>query len=68
MLDCSDMSADWTKFTQNRLLNFKKNYAKHIQINNKETADNILKFYSLAYDLLSKNIVGGIRYIVKKII
>ena len=68
LLDCSDMSADWTKFTQNRLLNFKKNYAKHIQINNKETADNILKFYSLAYDLLSKNIVGGIRYIVKKII
>ena len=66
LLDCSDMSADWTKFTQNRLLNFKKNYAKHIQINNKNTADNILKFYSLAYDLLSKNIVGGIRYIVKK--
>ena len=40
--------------------------SKHIQINNKNTADNILKFYSLAYDLLSKNIVGGIRYIVKK--
>ena len=68
LLDCSDMSADWTKFTQNRLLNFKKNYAKHIQINNKNTADNVLKFYSLAYDLLSKNIVGGIRYIVKKTI
>ena len=66
LLDCSDMSASWTKFTQNRLLNFKKNYAKHIQINNKNTADNILKFYSLAYNLLSKNIVGGIRYIVKK--
>ena len=62
------MSADWTEFTQNRLLNFKKNYAKHIQINNKNSADNVLKFYSLAYDLLSKNIVGGIRYIVKKTI
>ena len=68
LLECLDMSADWTEFTQNRLLNFKKNYAKHIQINNKNTADNILKFYSLAYDLLSKNIVGGIRYIVKKTI
>ena len=66
LLDCLDMSADWTKFTQDRLLNFKKNYVKHIQINNKNTADNILKFYSLAHDLLSKNIVGGIRYIVKK--
>ena len=51
------MSANWTKFTQNRLFNFKKNYAKHIEINNKYTAENILKFYSLAYDLLSKNIV-----------
>ena len=60
------MSADWTKFTQDRLLNFKKNYVKHIQINNKNTADNILKFYSLAHDLLSRNIVGGIRYIIKK--
>ena len=66
LLDCLDMSADWTKFTQDRLLNFKKNYVKHIQINNKNTADNILKFYSLAHDLLSKNIVGGIRYIIKK--
>ena len=66
LLECSDMSADWTKFTQNRLLNFKKNYAKHIQINNKNTADNILKFYNLAFELLSKNIVGGIRYVVKK--
>ena len=60
------MSTDWTKFTQDRLLNFKKNYVKHIQINNKNTADNILKFYSLAHDLLSKNIVGGIKYIIKK--
>ena len=60
------MSADWTKFTKDRLLKFKKNYDKHIQINNKNTADNILKFYSLAHDLLSKNIVGGIRYIIKK--
>ena len=66
LLDCLDMSANWTKFTKDRLLNFKKNYVKHIQINNKNTADNILKFYSLAYNLLSKNIVGGIRYIVKK--
>ena len=66
LLDCTEMSTDWTKFTQKRLLNFKKNYVKHVQINNKNTADNILKFYSLAYDLLSKNIVGGIRYIVKK--
>ena len=47
------------------MLSNKKNQ-KHVQINNKNTADNILKFYSLAYDLLSKNIVGGIRYIVKK--
>ena len=68
LLDCSDMSANWAKFTQNRLLNFKKNYVKHIQINNKDSADNILKFYSLAYDLLSRNIVGGIKYIIKKII
>ena len=60
------MSADWTKFTQNRLLSFKKNYVNNVQINNKNTADNILKFYNLAYDLLSKNIVGGIRYIIKK--
>ena len=27
LLECSDMSTDWTKFTQKRLLNFKKNYA-----------------------------------------
>ena len=66
LLDFLDMSTNWTKFTQDRLLNFKKNYFKHIQVNNKNTADNILKFYSLAYDLLAKNIVGGIRYIVKK--
>ena len=24
LLDCTDMSANWTKFTQNRLLNLKK--------------------------------------------
>jgi len=64
--ECSDMSADWIKFTQNRLLNFKKNYVNYIQTNDKNTADNILKFYNLAYDLLSKNIVGGIRFIIKK--
>ncbi len=66
LLQCSDMSVNWTKFTKSRLLNFKKNYAKHVLINNKDTADNILKFYNLAFNLLSKNIVGGIRFIIKK--
>jgi cyclopropane fatty-acyl-phospholipid synthase-like methyltransferase len=66
LIEYIDMSSDWTKFTQNRLLNFKKNYNKYVQINNKTTANNVLKFYNFAFDLLSNSIVGGLRYIIKK--
>ena len=66
VLEIQDMSENWTFFTKNRLNNFKKNYNKHLKINDKITADNVLSFYTLAYKLLSNNIIGGIKYIIKK--
>ena len=66
ILEFTDMSKNWTNFTKNRLDNFKKNYDKYIQINNKITTDNVLSFYELAYELLSNEVIGGIRYVVKK--
>ena len=66
VLEIQDMTENWTFFTKNRLNNFKKNYNKHLKINDKITADNVLSFYTLAYKLLSNNIIGGIKYIIKK--
>ena len=66
IIEFTDMSKNWTKFTKNRLDKFKKNYDKYIQINNKITTDNVLSFYELAYELLSNEVIGGIRYVIKK--
>ena len=60
------MSANWTSFTKQRLDNYKKKYENHLKVNSKITVKNVLSFYKLAFDLLSNNIIGGIKYIAKK--
>ena len=60
------MSKNWTKFTKNRLDKFIKNYDKNIKINSKNSVDNVLSFYELAFELLSNEVIGGIRYVAKK--
>tara|TARA_A100001011_G_C14264821_1_gene824175 strand:+ start:764 stop:1585 length:822 start_codon:yes stop_codon:yes gene_type:complete len=66
ILEFTDMSENWTKFTKNRLDKFKKNYDRNIQINDKVTTDNVLSFYELAFKLLSNEVIGGIKYVAKK--
>lgn len=66
IIEFNDVSENWTKFTENRLINYKKNIEKHTKINNKTTVKNVLSFYNLAFQLLSTEIVGGIKYIIKK--
>ena len=66
ILDITDMSTNWTTFTKKRLNTYKNNYEKHLKINSKITVNNVLSFYDLAFKLLSNNIIGGIRYIIKK--
>ena len=60
------MSKNWTLFTKKRLVHFKKNLQNNLKIQGKNTVDNILNFYSLAYELLASKTLGGLRYIVKK--
>ena len=66
IIEFTDMSKNWTKFTKERLEAFKKNYDKNIKINNKITVENVLSFYELAFELLSNELIGGIKYVVKK--
>ena len=66
ILEITDMSTNWTKFTKNRLNTYKNNYYNHLKVNSKITVNNVLGFYDLAFKLLSNNIIGGIRYIIKK--
>ena len=60
------MTENWTTYTNNRLMLFKKNIKNTLKIHSQDTVDNVLKFYSLAHELLSSNILGGLKYIVKK--
>ncbi len=66
ILEFTDMSKNWTKFTKNRLDKFIENYDKNIKINSKNSVDNVLSFYELAFELLSNEVIGGIRYVAKK--
>ena len=51
------MTENWTTYTNNRLMLFKKNIKNTLKIHNQDTVDNVLKFYSLAHELLSTNIL-----------
>ena len=60
------MTENWTTYTHNRLMLFKKNIKNTLKIHSQDTVDNVLKFYSLAHELLASNILGGLKYTVKK--
>ena len=60
------MTENWTTYTHNRLMLFKKNIKNNLKIHSQDTVDNVLKFYSLAHELLASNILGGLKYTVKK--
>ena len=66
VIDVNIMTEDWTIFTKNRLTFFKENIQNTLKFHSQDTVDNVLKFYSFAYDLLSSNTLGGIRYTVMK--
>ena len=66
VIDTELMTENWTLFTKNRLAEFKKNIQSALIIHSQDTIDNILKFYTLAYELLSSKTLGGLRYIVQK--
>ena len=52
ILEITDMSSNWTKFTKNRLNTYKNNYYNHLKVNSKITVNNVLGFYNLAFPLL----------------
>ena len=66
VIDIEKMSKNWTLFTKNRLATFQENIKSTLKIHGQATVDNILKFYSLAYDLLASNTLGGLRFIAQK--
>ena len=66
ILYTKDMTEDWKRFTLERYEGYKINLERHIKINGKQAASSVLAFYKLAYTLLSKNIIGGIKFACKK--
>ena len=62
-----DMTENWLKFTKLRLDSYKANLDKNITLFGLSTVENVLTFYKLAYNLLLKEKIGGIRFLCQKI-
>ena len=62
-----DMTENWLKFTKTRLDSYKDNFEKNITLFGLSTAENVLTFYELAYSLLFRKKIGGIRFLCQKI-
>ena len=66
IIEVTDLSKAWTKYTKKRYYNFYRNINHFAQTHDKITAQYLLSFYKLAYQLLCNNILGGIKFICKK--
>lgn len=61
-----DMSANWSNFTKKRLIKYKKEFNKNVDLFGHTASKNVLNFYQLAHNLLTSKIVGGISYLCQK--
>ncbi len=66
IIEVEDLSKEWIIFTKKRYFDYKKNISTYLKVHDNKTVNNVLKFYELAYNLLFKNKIGGIRYVCSK--
>ena len=66
IIESTDMTADWTAFTADRLVSFRKAQAAYEAIHGKDGFDIIETFYSKMSGYFQRGLVGGLRFTAKR--
>ena len=66
LISCQDMSQQWTKFTRDRILTYKKNQNRNLRVHGQEVVNSLCSFYSIIDRYFSIGKIGGIRIIACK--
>jgi cyclopropane fatty-acyl-phospholipid synthase-like methyltransferase len=66
ILECDDMSEDWTQFTTDRLAHYRNAKDRHIRVQGEPTFNAMEEFYDLVNRHFRSGKLGGVRILARK--
>ena len=66
LISCKDMTEEWSIFTRNRYLSYKKQKGRNLRVHGENIYNGINSFYAFIDRYFSKGKLGGLRVIAQK--